>query len=139
MKRGVVMVFGVFDVIHPGHLRFLSSAKRLGSKLVVVVTRDAHAKAQKGKKPVMDENERLTVVSSLKMVDKAMLGDKGTPSVIRRLRPDVIAVGYDQDERHPKLLVQLKTMQKRPRVKKLPSHKPERYHSKLIKHTHARH
>jgi cytidyltransferase-like protein len=92
-----VVVFGVFDLLHPGHLHFLEAAKRYGSRLVVVVTRDARVKDDKGRDPVFDEKERLLMVRALSIVDKAILGDSpGKYSVLGRVKPDIVALGHDQ-------------------------------------------
>ena len=93
-----VLAFGVFDGLHPGHLAFLRQAKRLGGTLVVVVTRDAVVLREKGKHTLLTERERVELVRAVRMVDSAVLGDPPERyfSVIRRLRPAVIALGYDQ-------------------------------------------
>ncbi|MEM4098073.1 MAG: adenylyltransferase/cytidyltransferase family protein, partial [Candidatus Micrarchaeaceae archaeon] len=70
-----VMATGVFDILHLGHIYFLTEAKKLGDELVVVVARDSTAERLK-RKPIMDENTRLKIVSSLKVVDEARLGNK---------------------------------------------------------------
>lgn len=127
------MAFGVFDVIHPGHLRFLRAAKKLGAKLIVVVTRDAHVAKIKGRRPVMRESERLQIVAALRDVDRALLGDKGKPSMVRVHKPDIIAVGYDQDANHPKLLAQLASMKKKPKVVRIGAHRPAAYRSSVYK------
>lgn len=96
MKK--VVAFGVFDILHPGHLHFLESAKTLGDHLTVVVTRDARTQKEKGKKPFFNESERLTMVQALKFVDVAILGDRpGQWTIAKKLHPAIIALGYDQD------------------------------------------
>ena len=67
-----VMCAGTFDFIHPGHLYYLTEAKKLGNELVVVVSRDSTANAFKGKKPVHSENERLIYVMDLRIADSAV-------------------------------------------------------------------
>lgn len=101
-KRRVVLASGVFDLLHLGHVRFLEEAKRSGgrgSKLIVIVARDSTVEKRKGKKPVMPENQRRALVESLKVVDEAILGyeDFNIDKVIDKIKPDVIALGYDQD------------------------------------------
>ena len=92
-----VVAFGVFDLLHPGHLYFLCEAKKQGDHLTVVVTRDARVRAEKKHQPFFNERERLEMVRALKWVDRAIMGDKvGEWTVLRRLRPDVVCVGYDQ-------------------------------------------
>jgi FAD synthetase len=101
-KKRVVLASGTFDLLHLGHVRFLEEAKKAGGKnaeLVVIVARDNTVKAMKGKKPVMPEDQRRTLVESLKVVDEAVLGldDFSIGKVIEQIKPDVIAVGHDQD------------------------------------------
>ena len=93
----VVLTGGVFDIIHPGHLYTLEKAKALGDALVVVVARDSTAERLKGSRPLHDEELRLNVVSSLKPVDAAILGsERDIFETVERVKPDVIALGYDQ-------------------------------------------
>ena len=100
-KRRVVLASGVFDLLHLGHVKFLEEAKKAGgenAKLVVIVARDSTVKATKGRKPIMPENQRRALVESLRVVDAAVLGieDFDIGEVIERVKPDVIAIGYDQ-------------------------------------------
>jgi FAD synthetase len=102
-KTKVVLASGVFDLLHLGHVKYLEEAKRAGgpnAELVVVVARDSTVEKAKGKKPIMSENQRRTLVESLRVVDRAMLGFE-TPDigeVIAEVKPDVIALGYDQED-----------------------------------------
>ncbi|MDO8463281.1 MAG: adenylyltransferase/cytidyltransferase family protein [bacterium] len=93
-----VVAFGVFDGIHPGHVSFLTQARALGDELIVVVTRDVVARAEKGRVPALTEHERREVVQALRVVDGACIGDAPETygSILRDLAPDIIAVGYDQ-------------------------------------------
>ena len=95
MKR-LVLASGVFDVQHPGHLYFLHRAGELGDGLVVVVTSDKTARAQ-GKSPQLAEGDRLQAVRALPCVDDAIIGDPGMElASVLRVKPDLIAIGYDQ-------------------------------------------
>jgi FAD synthetase len=101
-KKKIVLASGTFDLLHLGHVRFLEEAKKAGGKnadLLVIVARDSTVKARKGKKPIMPEDQRRALVESLKVVDEAILGweDFSIDKVIERIKPDVIAVGHDQD------------------------------------------
>ncbi|HIH75804.1 MAG TPA: FAD synthase [Methanomassiliicoccales archaeon] len=92
-----VMASGVFDILHPGHLRYLQVARDQGDELVVVVATDATVRGRKHE-PITPENMRLELISALKMVDQAYLGSDGDMfSVVERIQPDIIALGYDQD------------------------------------------
>lgn len=98
MVKKRVLAFGTFDLLHAGHLHYLLQAKKLGSHLTVIVARDATVKKVKGHWPVHDEAHRLALVSALKPVDKAILGcaRKKMFECVAALKPDVVAMGYDQ-------------------------------------------
>ena len=92
-----VMASGVFDILHPGHLRYLQEARDQGDELVVVVGTDVTVRGRKHE-PITPENMRLELISALKMVDQAYLGSDGDMfGVVERIHPDIIALGYDQD------------------------------------------
>jgi FAD synthetase len=100
---------GVFDLLHLGHVKFLEEAKKAGgenAKLVVIVARDNTVKDTKGRKPIMPENQRRALVESLRVVDAAVLGieDFDIGEVIERVKPDVIALGYDQVDMEQRVL-----------------------------------
>lgn len=91
-----VMAFGSFSIIHPGHVFYLEEAKKLGGRLTVVLATDRNIEKEKGKKPLIGEQERLAVVRALRPVDEAVLGDdEDFYRVVREKKPDVIALGYD--------------------------------------------
>lgn len=98
-----VLASGVFDLLHYGHIRFLEEAKKHGgpnARLMVIVARDETVKKLKGRKPVIPEDQRRALVESLRVVDEALLGYESLDfgAVIDKVRPDVIAVGHDQDD-----------------------------------------
>ena len=102
-REKVVLASGVFDLLHLGHVRFLEEAKRAGgehAKLVVIIARDSTIEKMKGRKPIMSEDQRCALVESLRVVDEAVLGYEGLDigEVIEKIKPDVIALGYDQAE-----------------------------------------
>lgn len=102
MKKRTVLASGTFDLLHLGHVKFLEEAKKAGGKnaeLIVIVARDSTVISRKEKKPIMPEDQRRALVESLKVVDEAILGweDFSIDKVIERIKPDVIAIGYDQD------------------------------------------
>ncbi|MBI4268393.1 adenylyltransferase/cytidyltransferase family protein [Candidatus Uhrbacteria bacterium] len=91
-----VLAFGTFDILHPGHLSYLSQARSHGDRLVVVVSRDASVVAAKQAKPLFSERERKAIVSSLSIVDKVVLGSVTNHfSVLSKVRPNVVCLGYD--------------------------------------------
>lgn len=101
-KRKVVLASGTFDLLHLGHVRYLEEAKKAGGKnaeLIVIVARDSTVEKRKGSKPVIPENQRRALVEALKVVDEAILGyeEFNMGEVIEKIKPDVIAVGHDQD------------------------------------------
>jgi len=100
-KRKVVLASGVFDLLHLGHVKFLEEAKKAGGKnaeLIVIIARDSTVEKTKGSKPIMPESQRRTLVESLKVVDEAVLGFENFDigEVIEKIKPDIIALGYDQ-------------------------------------------
>ena len=102
-KRKVVLASGVFDLLHLGHVRFLEEAKRAGgenAKLIAIIATDNTVEKSKGKKPIMSEDQRCALVRSLRVVDEAVLGYENMDigEVIGKIKPDVIALGYDQSD-----------------------------------------
>jgi FAD synthetase len=102
-KRRVVLASGVFDLLHLGHVKFLEEAKKAGGKnaqLVVIIARDSTVEENKGRKTIMPENQRRALVESLKVVDEAVLGleEFDVGDVIKKIRPDIITLGYDQTD-----------------------------------------
>ncbi len=98
------MATGVFDLLHPGHVFFLDEAKKLGDELVVVVARDSTAKRFKHV-PITPERSRVQMVAALKPVDRAVLGNEGDIfAILDEVRPDVIALGFDQIHEEAKVL-----------------------------------
>jgi len=97
----LILASGVFDLVHYGHIRFIEEAKKLGgenSRLVVIIARDKTVKRLKGRLPIIPEDQRRAVVESLKPVDEALLGYENLSfeETIAKVKPDIIAVGYDQ-------------------------------------------
>jgi cytidyltransferase-like protein len=93
----VVFIGGGFEIIHPGHIHTVERARKLGDVLVVVVARDSTIRKRKGREPVAGEEERVKLLSSLRQVDAAMLGVEGDIYLsLERVKPDVVALGYDQ-------------------------------------------
>jgi FAD synthetase len=93
----VVLAGGVFDIIHPGHIHTLRGAKALGNVLVVVVATDATAQKMKKRIPLHNMELRRDLVSSLSMVDYAIVGREGDIfKTVEHIKPDIVALGYDQ-------------------------------------------
>ncbi len=100
-KLGIVLVGGVYDILHLGHLAVLAEAKTYGDILVVVVATDVTVETLKSRRPVFPEEDRRALVESLRPVDAAILGYEdvgmGYEQVIDEIKPNIIALGYDQD------------------------------------------
>jgi len=98
-KKGKRIVFtnGCFDIIHVGHIDYLSKARRLGDILVVGLNSDASVRKIKGKnRPINKESDRAKVLSSLYFVDYVTIFNETTPeSLIKKVRPDVLVKGSD--------------------------------------------
>jgi cytidyltransferase-like protein len=93
----VVMAGGTFDIIHPGHIDTLEQARELGDVLVVSVARNSTVQKNKRRPAVHDEQLRQKLVESIKFVDAAVLGSEiDIFETVDRIKPDIIALGYDQ-------------------------------------------
>jgi FAD synthetase len=127
-----IMVFGTFDVLHPGHINFFKQARRLAKNpyLIVSIARDVNVRRIKGKKPLHNERQRAALVKYSGLADKVVLGGlKNHLPHIAKEKPDIIALGYDQEAYTDELQQQL------PKVKvvRLKSHKINQYKSSLLK------
>jgi rfaE bifunctional protein nucleotidyltransferase chain/domain len=93
----IVFTNGVFDLLHPGHVRYLQQARRLGDALIVGVNSDASVRRNKGTgRPINPERERAEVLASLACVDAVVVFDEDTPDrIIRAVQPDVLVKGAD--------------------------------------------
>jgi FAD synthetase len=134
MNKRKVMVFGVFDRLHPGHHYFLEHARKMGDELVVVVARDSSVVFLKSRQSVQKEAERLESLNDLFYVDHSVIGDEtlGTYEVLKEYEPNLICVGYDQEI----LEKDLKERMERGEVGtveiiKIDAFHPEEYHSSI--------
>jgi rfaE bifunctional protein nucleotidyltransferase chain/domain len=96
----IVFTNGVFDLLHPGHVRYLQQARALGDALIVGVNSDRSVRAIKGpSRPITTEDERAELVAALSCVDGAVVFDEDTPwQLIAALQPDVLVKGADWAE-----------------------------------------
>ena len=96
----IVFTNGCFDLLHPGHVRYLAEARDLGHRLVVGLNSDASVKRLKGAdRPVQDENARAFVLAGLSTVDAVIIFDEDTPlNLIKAIQPDVLVKGGDWPE-----------------------------------------
>jgi FAD synthetase len=130
-----VLVFGTFDLFHPGHEFFLKEAKKHGDILEVVVARDKTVETVKGKGPVQSEMKRLSKIHSLDYVDEVILGSLGDKyQIIEGISPDIIVLGYDQISFTENLEEELKKRKLKTKVIRLrESFKPEVFKSSKIR------
>jgi D-beta-D-heptose 7-phosphate kinase/D-beta-D-heptose 1-phosphate adenosyltransferase len=95
--KRIVFTNGVFDILHPGHLRYLQAARRHGDVLIVGLNSDASVRRNKGPaRPINPEAERAEVLEALTCVDAVSVFDEDTPAdIIRRVQPDILVKGAD--------------------------------------------
>ena len=93
----VVLTNGVFDLLHPGHVRYLQAARREGDALIVAVNSDRSVRGNKGpSRPVTPEDERAEIVAALDCVTAAVIFDEPTPAgIVRLINPHVLVKGAD--------------------------------------------
>ncbi|MEW6701884.1 MAG: D-glycero-beta-D-manno-heptose 1-phosphate adenylyltransferase [Bacteroidota bacterium] len=96
-NKKVVFTNGVFDILHAGHVDYLSKAKEKGDALFVAVNSDSSVRRIKGElRPIVPQHERAFIISSLKPVDYVVIFDEDTPyEIIKKLTPDVLVKGAD--------------------------------------------
>ncbi len=130
----VVFAGGVFDIIHPGHIHTLNSAKKLGDVLVVVVATDKTTQKLKNKNPLHDQEQRKILVQSLEMVDLCVIGNEGDMfKTVDMIKPDIIALGYDQIHQEKYITEGCKRINLDAKVARLQSPIPEISSSKIEK------
>lgn len=134
MVKTKVIVFGTFDMIHPGHRNFLRQARKYGEYLIVVVARDKTV--QKVKKKTADsERKRLKNMKDSRLADKVILGsliDKY--AAIKKYRPDTICLGYDQKYFIGGLKKELERANlKKTKIIRLKPYKPEIYKTSKLR------
>lgn len=129
-----VMVFGTFDLFHPGHKNFLRQAKKYGGYLIVVVARDKTVEDIKNQRPRNQETKRVKILKNSKLADKVVLGclhDKY--AVIKMYKPDIICLGYDQKFFVDKLTDKINEYKLKIKIIRLKAHKPEIYKSSKLR------
>jgi cytidyltransferase-like protein len=129
-----VMVFGVFDGLHEGHFHFLNEAKKHGQKLIAVIAHDQAAFRLKNRPPKMSLPDRILAISQHKAITEAVPGDntEGIWEVIWKYKPDVIALGYDQERLREALLRDQGMFSWPIEFVVINSHKPDEFHSSLL-------
>ena len=103
-----VMATGTFDLLHLGHIYYLKEAKKQGDKLAVVVATDSTVRRLKHE-PVNSEEIRLGLIKELRVVDEAYLGHEDDMyEIVKEIKPDIIALGFDQIHDEEKIKSELK-------------------------------
>lgn len=147
MKKKV-LVFGTFDGIHEGHRNMLRQAKELGTHLIIVIASDDVVRQLKGSVTHHNTATRRAMLKEERIADEILVGDDEPESwtIIKRIKPDVVAVGYDQDElkssleehfdeHYPDIEAEegvFKKHPKKPTLVRLQPHEPETYKNSLL-------
>jgi FAD synthetase len=132
MKR--VLVFGTFDGLHPGHDYFLREAKRLGDRLTVSLARNSTVVELKGREPKRDEGLRRQALAESEYVDEIIYGDRtlGAYQIIDDIKPDIIALGYDQLALRADLERFIKERALNIELISIAAFEPQRFHSLIL-------
>ena len=98
--RRVVFTNGVFDILHPGHIRYLQQARALGDLLIIGLNSDASVRRNKGpERPINTEDERAELLEALDCVDAVTTFDEETPAeIIKAIQPHILVKGADWAE-----------------------------------------
>ncbi|GAB6134640.1 adenylyltransferase/cytidyltransferase family protein [Thermococcus prieurii] len=109
-RRIRVLAGGVFDILHVGHIHFLKQAKELGDELIVIVAHDETVRRNKRRNPINPAEDRAELLRAIKYVDEVYIGSPGGIDfeLVRRINPDVIAIGPDQSFNCEKLKEELR-------------------------------
>ena len=129
-----VMVFGVFDRLHPGHLSFLEQASKYGD-VIAVITRDEMVRALKKKIIFSSDMIRVLTVEDAPHVSQAVLGDAvlGSYDIVRKHKPDIICLGYDQQVLADDLRMRMDRGEiDRIGLEVMQPFEPEKYHTSLL-------
>lgn len=135
MLNKTILIFGVFDGIHEGHLHLIKEAKNFGDHLICIVARDNIVLDLKGKHPKYNEEERVKELLKIPDIDRVVLGDPKieTYNILREVKPDIVFLGYDQE----KLLHSIKRFIKNSDFKNIEiiqgtPYRPDIYHSSIL-------
>jgi FAD synthetase len=128
-----VLVGGVFDILHPGHIYFLRKARELGT-VYVVLAKDQTVLESKGRPPVLSENERAEILRELKTVTEVIIGTypPDFKKILERVKPDIVFLGPDQSYLVPLIEKSLKEAGISAEIKQLDK-RLENYSSTRIK------
>ncbi len=136
MNSKKILIFGVFDGIHEGHLSFINNAKKVGDHLVAIVARDSIVQELKGELPQYNEVERIEALLKIPEIDRVLLGDPGlsTYNILKEVNPDIVFLGYDQNFLYEDLKKKIKNgdLKEMEIIFGVP-HKPDELHSSILK------
>ncbi|MBI2050940.1 MAG: tRNA pseudouridine(55) synthase TruB [Parcubacteria group bacterium] len=131
-----ILVSGTFDGVHPGHKNYFQQARALGHRLICIVGRDVVVARIKGKRPRRSEKKRVQLIKQCQEIDRVFLGIDGDPAevydFVASLKPDIIALGYDQTSYTKGLKEALQKRGLSVRVKRLKPFEPHRFKSAII-------
>ncbi|VVB99628.1 FAD synthase [uncultured archaeon] len=133
-KKKVVLTFGTFDILHPGHISYLRQARALGSRLVVGIATDKNAEKERGRKPLFSQEQRREIVASLSFVDEAIVGfEDDKIKMVERVKPGIVALGYDQKPSDKELAAEFERRGIKAKIVRLAPYSPEEYKSSRIR------
>lgn len=128
-----VLLFGTFDMLHPGHAALFKQARRHGNKLIVILARDRTVKRVKKHAPIHNERIRKKALERVGWVDEVILGSHSNMyGAIKKIKPDVICLGYDQTHFVDRLDTHLKSFKLSTRIVRLKPFKPHIYKSSIF-------
>ncbi len=123
-----VMIFGSFDILHYGHLHLFKHAREYGEKLVAVLGRDTTIRKMKSIDPFHTEEERFEILKQFGLIDEVVLGhEDDVYKVLKEVRPDIIALGYDQHIFVDRLAERITDFGLDTRIVRLPPYKASQY------------
>lgn len=133
MNTKKVIVFGTFDIFHSGHRSYFRQAKKLGGRLIVVVARDINIEKIKGRWPRNNEQARFLAVQESDLADKVVLGGlEDRYKILEKIKPDIIALGYDQEIDWEELKNKLAMLGLESKIIRLKAYRPEVYKSSKL-------
>lgn len=132
-EKKKVLLFGTFDVLHPGHMALFRQARRFGDEIVVILARDSTVKAVKKHAPLHKERARERMLKQSGWVDKVILGSvRNKYKLIKKIKPNIICLGYDQKYFVGELTKKIKLFKLKTRIVRLKPFKPHIYKSTFI-------
>ena len=133
MKK--ILAFGTFDIFHEGHKSFLKQTRKFGDYLIIVIARDKTVENIKKRSSQNNENSRLEIVRKSNLADEVILGNlENKYKVIKKYKPDVICLGYDQGTFTENLREKLKEFDLvDTKIIRLKSFYPEKYKSSKLR------